>query len=413
MAVTTVTSGLNQTKGVPYTVITDSSADWAAVANDTYFYDIADGLPHYKDSSGTVLEVFSSAGASIYTADDTIGSGRIATLTDTLTFKKQPNNNALFIEQEVHSASDSSSLIHMESQMDNSNHQYKFITGQERGTGQNYFELTSKGDVNNSSNLGLGFYYSNAKTQGVNYSYVGIVTTNKAFQILADVGTKNVFNLYSGTNNITGRGYLQFRNYNDTADRIFLTRTGKNFINPDNVYESDAGLVVMGENYIGTEKISLQNRTAVQGADTLSTSTAFEIYDNDTTPTKLWDFRNNGDLIGSGARITNTIVNPTVQETTSTATLTINATNENTGVLTAQAAALTVANPTGTIVQGQKLVYRIKDNGTARAITWGANFRAIGVTLPTTTTANKLLYVGCIYNTTDSKWDVIAVNEEA
>lgn len=103
----------------------------------------------------------------------------------------------------------------------------------------------------------------------------------------------------------------------------------------------------------------------------------------------------------------------TVQETTSAATFTINATNENTGVLTAQAVALTVANPTGTIVQGQKLVYRIKDNGTARAITWGANFRAIGVTLPTTTTANKLLYVGCIYNTTDSKWDVVAVNEEA
>jgi hypothetical protein len=36
--------------------------------------------------------------------------------------------------------------------------------------------------------------------------------------------------------------------------------------------------------------------TAVQGADTLSTSTAFEIYDNDTTPSKLWDFRNNGDI---------------------------------------------------------------------------------------------------------------------
>lgn len=65
MAVTTVTSGLNQTKGVPYTVITDSSADWASVANDTYFYDIADGLPHYKDSSGTVLEVFGGGDTSI------------------------------------------------------------------------------------------------------------------------------------------------------------------------------------------------------------------------------------------------------------------------------------------------------------------------------------------------------------
>lgn len=51
---------------------------------------------------------------------------------------------------------------------------------------------------------------------------------------------------------------------------------------------------------IGSEVITLANRTAVQGADTLSSSTAFEIYDNDTTPSKLWDFRNNGDLYTNG-----------------------------------------------------------------------------------------------------------------
>jgi hypothetical protein len=34
----------------------------------------------------------------------------------------------------------------------------------------------------------------------------------------------------------------------------------------------------------------------IEGADTLSTSTAFEIYDGDTTPFKLWDWRNNGDV---------------------------------------------------------------------------------------------------------------------
>lgn len=178
-------------------------------------------------------------------------------------------------------------------------------------------------------------------------------------------------------------------------------------------YSGVAGMLFGATAKVGTEQFLSKGRTAVQGLDTFSTSTAFEIYDGDTTPTKLWDFKNDGNLIGSGKRITNTIVNPTVQETTSAATFTINADEQNTGVLTAQAAALTVANPTGTAVQGQKLVYRIKDDGTGRAITWGADFRAIGVTLPTTTTASKLLYVGCIYNTTDSKWDVIAVKEEA
>ena len=31
MAVTTVTSGLNQVKGIKYTVITDSSSDWPSI----------------------------------------------------------------------------------------------------------------------------------------------------------------------------------------------------------------------------------------------------------------------------------------------------------------------------------------------------------------------------------------------
>ncbi len=48
---------------------------------------------------------------------------------------------------------------------------------------------------------------------------------------------------------------------------------------------------------IGTENVSLQEgHTLIQGADTLSTSTALSIYDNDTTPSLLFDVRNNGDI---------------------------------------------------------------------------------------------------------------------
>jgi hypothetical protein len=82
-------------------------------------------------------------------------------------------------------------------------------------------------------------------------------------------------------------------------------------------------------------------------------------------------------------------------------------------VITAQAAGLTLANPTGTFVQGQSMVIRIKDNGTARTIAYGANYRAIGVTLPTTTVINKTTYLGCIYNTTDTKLDIVGVCTEA
>ena len=68
-------------------------------------------------------------------------------------------------------------------------------------------------------------------------------------------------------------------------------------------------------------------------------------------------------------------------------------------------------------VDGQRLMFRIKDNGTSRTITWttgSANtYREIGVTLPAATTVSKTMYVGCVYNTTDARWDAIAYTLEA
>jgi hypothetical protein len=73
--------------------------------------------------------------------------------------------------------------------------------------------------------------------------------------------------------------------------------------------------------------------------------------------------------------------------------------------------------PSGTFTDGQKLTLRIKDDGTARTLSWtttGANsYRIIGVVLPAITTANKVLYVGCVYNSQDVYWDVVAVTQQA
>jgi hypothetical protein len=78
--------------------------------------------------------------------------------------------------------------------------------------------------------------------------------------------------------------------------------------------------------------------------------------------------------------------------------------------------AITLLTPSGTPVDGQRLMLRFEDNGTGRAITWTTSsgaFRAVGVTLPTTTVASKVTYVGCVYNSTDVFWDVIAVATQA
>jgi hypothetical protein len=109
---------------------------------------------------------------------------------------------------------------------------------------------------------------------------------------------------------------------------------------------------------------------------------------------------------------TSTSMIPRVQTVTSSATVTAVSTNDIV-TITAQAVGLTLANPTGAFAEGQSLIFRIKDNGTARSIAYGANFRAIGVTAPTTTTANKTTYIGCIYNSTDTKFDIVGTCTEA
>jgi len=114
----------------------------------------------------------------------------------------------------------------------------------------------------------------------------------------------------------------------------------------------------------------------------------------------------------SGQPLASAAATPNIQSVTSSATVTPTFSNDQVNI-TAQAAGLTLANPTGTAVDGWGLSIRIKDNGTARSITFGSQYRAIGVTLPTTTVISKTLYLGMIYNAADTKWDVVAVAQEA
>ena len=103
---------------------------------------------------------------------------------------------------------------------------------------------------------------------------------------------------------------------------------------------------------------------------------------------------------------------PRVQSVASSATVTPTSTNDLVKI-TAQAAGLTIANPTGTMSEGQAMIIRIKDDGTAQTIAFDTNYRAIGVTLPTTTTISKTIYIGLVWNDTDTKFDVLGINTEA
>lgn len=67
---------------------------------------------------------------------------------------------------------------------------------------------------------------------------------------------------------------------------------------------------------------------------------------------------------------------------------------------------------TGNPANFAKLIYRIKDNGSARTIAWGAKFAARTVALPTTTIAGKVLVVGFIYDTVTAVWGCVAQGSE-
>jgi hypothetical protein len=149
------------------------------------------------------------------------------------------------------------------------------------------------------------------------------------------------------------------------------------------------------------------------------TNNAFFTVSGPATTAKTYTFANeNMTIVGTTQTqtLTSKRVTPRIDTIASAATITPTGDISDQYTVTALATGATIAAPSGTPTDGQKLVLRIKDNGTARALTWTTTsgaYRAVGVNLPATTVISKVVYVGCIYNSQDSFWDVIAVAQQA
>lgn len=120
-----------------------------------------------------------------------------------------------------------------------------------------------------------------------------------------------------------------------------------------------------------------------------------------------------GDLVGTTdtQTLTNKRRTRRVSTVTQSATPSINSDNMDVASITGLAQAITsfTTNLTGTPVAGDLLEIQITDDGTARAITWGASFASTTVTLPSTTVISTRLRVLLEWNATTSKWDCVAV----
>lgn len=115
--------------------------------------------------------------------------------------------------------------------------------------------------------------------------------------------------------------------------------------------------------------------------------------------------------ISSASTLTNKRITRRIVVTTQAAAPAINTDSGDIFEITGLAQAITsfTTNLTGTPSDGDYLMIQITDNGTARAITWGASFTATTVALPTTTVLSTLLRVGFQWNGLTSKWNCVAV----
>lgn len=81
-------------------------------------------------------------------------------------------------------------------------------------------------------------------------------------------------------------------------------------------------------------------------------------------------------------------------------------------IRTALAGTITINNPTGTKRNGQPYTFRLRDDGTGRAINWGSEYRAMGVALPTATVANKTLRIMFEANADENTMDLVSVTQQ-
>ena len=247
---------------------------------------------------------------------------------------------------------------------------------------------------------------------------VGYLAKASAIQGIA-IGTNNEVVLNHNNSIVIGSGVS-----NTAGNQLSSTATNQFVVGFDSINPT----ILIGattDSYIkSTGNLSLETNTTVKGSDNAAATSGFKV--TDVNNLSLLEVRNNGYLslpslpslsagVASGdvwsqngtLRIGTATAN--IQTVATATTLTANIDVQKLVVTSALASALTIAAPTGTPIEGQELTFRIKDDGTARGLTWNAIFVDYTGSLPTTTVAGKTVYIGCKYNAVDTKWDVVAV----
>lgn len=215
---------------------------------------------------------------------------------------------------------------------------------------------------------------------------------NPTFNVGSDIVDKTASNTYTA-------GAKQIFDADATSADIGLTGHSADpstLSDGDIWYRTDIDLMKYRAN--GTSR-TLVNTDEAQ---TLSSKTL-----SSPTITSFSSFTNGGTI--TNPTVTGTIPSYVDGTTASSATPTPSGDARiNKYDVTALAADATVGAPSGTPVNHNELILRIKDNGTARLLSWNAIYRASSdLALPTTTVINKTMYLRFEYNNASSTWDFI------
>jgi hypothetical protein len=146
------------------------------------------------------------------------------------------------------------------------------------------------------------------------------------------------------------------------------------------------------------------------------TAEGFVIYDPNTDDVGYASY---GSILGSYVNVfdpqtiySKRIVTRTGTVTTGT-TITPTSDDSDMFIISAQGSAtFTMAAPSGSPLDGQKLLLRFKPTVNVTSITWNVVYRSVAAALPATMTSGKVTYVGLVYNTQDARWDCVAAGQQ-
>jgi hypothetical protein len=259
-----------------------------------------------------------------------------------------------------------------------------------------------------------------------------LAKNTSATRYLANTGTSNnpAWAQIDLSNGVTGD--LPFANLAQIAGLSVLGVTGSSTADVAAITAaSDHQVFRRSGSAVAFGAVALNQANAVTGtlaAGNGGTGSAFFTVSGPASSIKTYTFPNENMTV-VGTTQTQTLTNKTItQRVSSTASisspLAFNSDNFDLYAATAQAGDLTINADAGTPTDGQKIIFRFTCDGTARTITFtggaskafkpvGANLTVAGSNFTYALTINKTTYFGCVYNTSSSRWEVVALSQEA